>query len=256
MLPDERHKRILNIINRQGNITVREMSTLFKISAMTAWRDLQALEDQGLIQRVRGGAVSDRTRQATEPKFELKESLFSEEKDRIARYAASRFVHDGDIVILEGGTTVACMVPHLSGTRVTILTNGMNSILKATPFLNTLTVMSCGGILRDVSHTFVGPQAEAFFAGFHASKLFLSATGFTLENGLTDPNPLEIQIKLAMIRAVDQVIVLMDSSKIGCTSLMPIIPNSEFDIFITDRGAPEEFLTRLRASGKEVHVVD
>jgi len=256
MLLEDRQKKILDLINRQGHITVQEMSTLFSISAMTAWRDLQALEDQKLIRRVRGGAVSDLSLNQTEPEFELKESLYTAEKERIAHYAASVFVKDGDIIILEGGTTAAYMVPQLRSSRVTILTNGVNSIMKAMPHLQFLTVMCCGGIMRDISHTFVGPQAEAFFSGFHADRLFLGGTGFTLENGFTDPHPLEIQVKRAMAKAVDEVIVLLDSSKIGCKSLMPIIPIEEIDIFITDRGAPVEFLNQLREIGIDVRVVD
>jgi DeoR/GlpR family transcriptional regulator of sugar metabolism len=255
MLLEDRQKRVLDLINRQGHISVHEMSSLFNISAMTAWRDLQALEDQKLIRRVRGGAVRDSSLSQTEPEFELKESLYIAEKERIAQYAASTLVIDGDIIILEGGTTVACMVPLLKSTRVTILTNGLNSIIKTMSYLQNLTVICCGGILRDVSNTFVGPQAEAFFSGFHASRLFLGGTGFTLEKGLTDPNPLEIQVKRAMVRAVDQVIVLLDSSKIGCTSLMQIIPMADIDILVTDQGAPTEFVQNVRDIGIDVRLV-
>jgi DeoR/GlpR family transcriptional regulator of sugar metabolism len=256
MLLEDRQKKILDLINRQGHISVHEMSALFNISAMTAWRDLQTLEDQKLIRRVRGGAVRDISLNQTEPEFELKESLYTAEKERIARYAASTFVKDGDIIILEGGTTAACMVPQLKSTQVTILTNGLNSITMAMPHLQHLTVICCGGILRDISHTFVGPQAEAFFSGFHANRLFLGGTGFTIENGFTDPNPLEIQVKRAMVHAVDEVIVLIDSSKIGCTSLMPIIPLSDIDFLVTDRGAPVELLDKVRNIGIDVRVVD
>jgi DeoR/GlpR family transcriptional regulator of sugar metabolism len=256
MLLEDRQKKILDFINRQGHISVREMSTLFHISTMTAWRDLQALEDQKLIRRVRGGAVRDSSLSPTEPEFEIKETLYISEKERIAQYAASTLVKDGDIIILEGGTTVACMVPQLKLCHVTILTNGLSSITKATTYLQCLTIICCGGILRDISHTFVGPQAEAFFSGFHASRLFLGGTGFTLENGLTDPNLLEIQVKRAMARAADEVIVLLDSSKIGCTSLMQIIPTEKIDILITDRGAPIDFLNQIRDHGLDVRVVD
>jgi DeoR/GlpR family transcriptional regulator of sugar metabolism len=256
MLLEERQKKILEFINRQGHISVHEMSTLFSISTMTAWRDLQTLEEKKYLRRVRGGAVRNVSFKPTEPEYELKESLYIAEKERIAHYAASSFVKDGDIIILEGGTTVACMVPELKSTRVTILTNGLNSITKAMPYLPYLTVICCGGILRDISHTFVGPQAETFFSGFHANRLFLSGHGFTLENGLTDPHPLDIQVKRAMVRAVDEVIVLLDSSKIGYTSLMPIIPMTDIDVFITDRSAPIEFLDKMRDLGLDVRVAD
>lgn len=254
MLIEERRRRIVEWVENNGSVSVDTLSRQLSVSTMTIWRDLKALESQGLIRRVRGGAVKGRSNVATEPQFDIKQQVYSQEKARIAAYAAAHFVKDNDIIILEGGTTVANMVPYLTQSRLTVLTNGLNTIVRAAARVPHLTVMCCGGILRDVSLTFVGPQAEAFFAGFRAHKLFLSATGLTLADGLTDPNPLEIQVKRAMSASAEQIILLLDSSKFGVRSLSPIIPLQDVDILVTDAGAPPEILAALREIGIEVHI--
>jgi DeoR/GlpR family transcriptional regulator of sugar metabolism len=256
MLIQERQKRILTLVNLQGNISIKELSSRLNVSEMTIWRDLQLLDSQKLIKRVRGGAIKEQTKQNNEPQFEYKEAIHSDEKIKIAQYAAAELIGDGEIIILEGGTTVASMVPFLEKKNLTLLTNGLNTINKASAILKTITVMCCGGILRDISHTFVGPQAEAFFSGFHANKIFLSATGFTFENGLTDPNPLEVQIKQAMVKSVEKVIALIDSSKFGRNSLSQIIMMEDIDILVTDSGAPENMVNQLKKIGVDVRVVN
>ncbi|MCS7222235.1 MAG: DeoR/GlpR family DNA-binding transcription regulator [Anaerolineae bacterium] len=254
MLIEERRRRIVEWVESDGSVSVDALSRRLSVSTMTIWRDLKALESQGLVRRVRGGAVKGRSNVAMEPQFDIKQQVYSQEKARIAAYAAAHFVRDNDIIILEGGTTVASMVPYLTQSNLTILTNGLNTIVRAAARVPHLTVMCCGGILRDVSLTFVGPQAEAFFASFRAHKFFLSATGLTLADGLTDPNPLEIQVKRAMNASAEQTILLLDSSKFGVRSLSPIIPLQEVDILVTDAGASVDVLNALREMGIEVHI--
>ncbi len=95
-------------------------------------------------------------------------------------------------------------------------------------------------------------MTERFFKEFHANRLFLSATGLTLRDGITDPKMLEIQVKRAMIAAAQEVIILMDSTKFGTRSLMKVIDFSEVRLLITDDGAPVTMVEELRAKGVEV----
>lgn len=260
MLTQERQRLISAWILQSGNARVGELSEKFGVSEMTIWRDLKALEDQGIIERVRGGALSkmsrDDNKTSLEPFFESKQELYSEQKRQIARYAAEHFVEDGDIIVLEGGTTVASMVPFIKRERLTILTNALPILVMGTQYLTGVTLMGCGGILREASRTFVGPQAERFFSEFRAQKLFVSATGLTLEHGLTDPNPLEISVKRAMHKCASRTILLLDSSKFGFQSLAPILSFHEIDTLITDSQAPEAILRSLENEGMKICVVD
>jgi DeoR/GlpR family transcriptional regulator of sugar metabolism len=260
MLTQERQRLISELILNSGNARVGELSEKFGVSEMTIWRDLKVLENQGLIERVRGGALSKAVREdgknSLEPVFESKQELYSEQKRQIARYAAEKFVDDGDIVVLEGGTTVVNMVPFMRRSRLTVLTNALPILVMGTQYLPGVTLMGCGGILREASRTFVGPQAERFFSEFRAQKLFVSATGLTLEHGLTDPNPLEISVKRAMHKCANRTILLLDSSKFGLQSLAPILSFSEIDTLITDSGAPKAILRSLESSGMKICIVD
>ena len=167
---------------------------------------------------------------------------------------AEHFVSDGDIVILEAGTTVSALVKHLRHKRLTVMTNGLETVNEAAQLLPDLTVMSCGGILREVSHTFVGPQAEQFFRDMRGKTLFLGASGLSVPGGVTDPNPLEIQVKRAMTASVDRVVLLVDSSKFGQRSLCLLLPFDRVHVIITDAGAPAGDVKRLRALGVDVRI--
>ncbi len=209
----------------------------------------------GRVRRVRGGAARlERTAEA-EPLFDSKRVLNPTTKERIARYAAEHFVKSGDILFMEAGTTVAAMVKYLVGYQhLTVIGNGlgtMNELARLTPAIN---VYCCGGMLRPVAYTFVGPQAEEYFRTINATTCFLSATGVTLTEGITDVNLLEIQVKRAMVASANRVVFLMDSSKFGVRSLARVVPMEEVDVLITDSNAPASFVDALRAQGIEVHL--
>lgn len=147
------------------------------------------------------------------------------------------------------------MIPFLKHEHLIILTNGFKTLMQSLPYLNHMSMMICGGILRDTSFTLVGPETESFFANFRAQKFLISGIPLKLENGLTDPNPLEIQVKRAMWRSTDKVILLLDSSKFGNSSLASILPLESIDILVTDENAPQEVLQRLNGLGMEIHIV-
>ncbi len=118
-----------------------------------------------------------------------------------------------------------------------------------------MTVFCCGGLLRDVGLTFVGPQAEAYFRQINAHTCFLSATGITTSEGVTDPNLLEIQVKRAMAESAARVVLLMDSTKFGVRSLAKIFDIRDFDVLITDADAPAGMLEAIRTLEVDVHLV-
>ncbi len=257
MIPEQRRRDILKVITAQGVSTIPELSQRFGVSEMTIRRDLKALEESGQLQSTYGGAVTlpAKTQQA-EATYLAKVRLNIEQKTRIARYAAENFVDDQDIIVLEPGTTVTAMVPFLTDKQdLTIVTNGLYTANALQTLIPKATVICTGGILRNVSFSFVGPVAEGFFQQFYARKLFLSGIGFTLDAGITDPQMIDTQVKKAMIARSDRVIVLLDSSKFGVKSLTPVIPAQDIDVLITDEGAPLTMLEELQRLGVDVHVV-
>lgn len=261
MLSEERRNRIVEIVDTHGAVSLDRLSQMLPVSRMTLWRDLKQLAAKGAVRRVHGGVVrvevdeSDERQEGPEPPFIEKSIVNLEEKRRIARFAAERYVEDNDVVILEGGTTVMQIVRAIERRNVTVVTHALNTLVEAARRGGEFQVISAGGILREPSFTFVGPAAVEFFETITAKTLFLSGTALDERAGLTDPNPLEIEVKQAMIRAAERVVLCMDSSKIGKRSLGIVLPFSEIRTVITDDGVPEVFLERARAAGIAVDVV-
>jgi DeoR/GlpR family transcriptional regulator of sugar metabolism len=257
--PIERRQQILRDIDQLDDNMIPALSLKYGVSQMTIRRDLQVLQETGVIRRTYGGAV--RWPQAAETPAvvarEKRQTLATAQKAAIALYAARELVHDGDIIILEGSTTVTGMVPHLTDRHnLTVMTNSLftaEELRRRMP--HSATLLCAGGIIRPESSTFVGPVAERFFRELHVDRLFLSATGLTLREGITDPQMLETQVKRAMIESAGEVIVMLDSTKIGARSLKRIMDFSEIALLVTDADAPPGVLESLRGQGVRVAVV-
>lgn len=254
--PNARREHILKDIEQIDDNLIPQLSEKYGVSEMTIRRDLKVLEDEGYIKRTWGGAV-------LWPLANVEPAVLSRakragmglrQKEAIAAYAARHFVEEGDIITMEGGTTVTAMAQFLKGFEdLTVVTNGLYTTDELQRCLAPSNSIICsGGILRPESSTFVGPVAESFFREFNAHRLFLSATGLSLQTGITDPKMLETQVKRAMIASAGEVILLLDSSKFGVKSLMTVIELSRVTALITDSGAPAELVERLRAGGLNV----
>ena len=251
MLIQQRRGEILNLISQQQKVTVNELTSLLNVSSMTIWRDLKELEKDGKLQRVHGGALKNNY----ELNFNAKQSMYSKEKEKIAKYVARNFIQEGETITLEGGTTVSYLVPFLNVNNLTLLTNSLYVLNLTSEYLPNINLLSCGGILRENSNTFVGPEAEKFFLDFYSDKFFLSASGLT-NNGITDPNPLEIQVKKSMAKNAKKCFLLIDSSKLYNYSLSPSLPLEEIDAIITDKKFPQHLLNSLKKYNLEIFVAN
>jgi DeoR/GlpR family transcriptional regulator of sugar metabolism len=258
MLPPQRRQQILEDIAHLGVGLVPVLSEKYGVSEMTIRRDLKALEEDGHVKRTHGGAMR---RMAKVPEGRIiarenRQKLYAPQKAAIACYAAQALITDGDILILEGGTTVTGVVPYLTERHdLTIVTNGLDTTNQLHHLMHPSTTIICaGGILRPEASTFVGPVAERFFQEFHANRVFLSATGLTLRTGVTDPSMLETQVKRAMLASASEVVMLLDSSKFGVKSLMTVMDLDQINVLVTDEGCPEEMADGLRALGVDLRI--
>ena len=256
MLTEQRHQRILDLVQLQGMVTIGHLMEEFKVSQMTIWRDLTILEQHGKVRRVRGGVTQVEPATTSEPLYRAKRVVQKEAKGIIAQYAARNFIKDNDIIILEAGTTVGAMIKFIDQNNLTVITNGLGNLDDLSKLVPDISVLSCGGILRSVAYTFVGPQAESFFQNLRAHTLFLSSTGLAFPEGITDPNPLEIQVKRAMADSASRIVLLIDSTKFGVRSLSPIIPLGRIQTIVTDAQAPQVDVDRLREMGIDVHIAE
>jgi DeoR family transcriptional regulator of aga operon len=252
LLAEQRRRKILDLIEQKGQITVRDLVEKFSISAVTARADLDDLSSQGMVVRSHGGAVRQVEASQDYP-LRLKKTLHHVEKARIGR-AAAELIQNNETVILDSGTTTAEIARHLKARRlqsVTVITHALNVAYELMDAPD-LSVIMIGGLLRPVSCSFVGPQAEAMLKEFHADRLFLAVDGFDLENGPSTPDVLEAQLNALMVRISKEVNVVADFSKLGRRSVSRIGPPNVVHRLITDNRAPAEFTEGLRKARIEV----
>ena len=252
LLVEERRRKILDLVDQNGRITIAELVRRFAVSAVTARSDLDALSTSGALVRSHGGAVR-RQEPTRDYPVSFKATLHREEKVRIGR-AAARLIGPNETVILDNGTTTVEIARHLKALKpqnVTIITNALNiaSELADAPGLALIMV---GGILRQISFSFVGPQAETMLRDMHADRLFLAVDGFDLETGPSTPDILEAQLNTKMMAASRETTIVADSSKLGRRSLSRIGSLDMVNRLITDTRAPAEFVEALKGKGIEV----
>jgi len=252
LLTEQRRRNVLDLVDHEGQITVADLVKRFSISAVTVRSDLDALASIGAVVRSHGGAV--RRLEATQDyPLRTKETLHRDEKIRIGR-AAAELVQSGETIILDSGTTTAEVARYLRKMKIqslTVITNALNIAMELADAPG-ISLIMIGGLLRPVSSSFVGPQAEAMMNEFHADRLFLAVDGFDLENGPSTPDILEAQLNNVMIRSAKEVNVVTDFSKLGRRSVSKIGPYERVRRLITDTRATPEFTEQLRRKGIEV----
>ena len=249
-----RRESITQQLTRENVVRVTELSRQFGVSEVSIRRDLEHLERQGLLQRVHGGAVAVAVGHSARELVSTP-GPHLDEKRRIGT-AAAALVRPGDRVLFDSGTTVLEVARSLSIDLVAA--GNLTAITSSLPIVQELGhrpgihLILLGGIYLPEYRVVVGPQTVENLRGLHADKLFLGTDGLTLDHGLTTANVLEAEVDRAMVRAAAQIIVVADSSKIGCAGLTTIIPLDEVHVLVTDRAAPGGFLEHLGSLGIQV----
>ena len=179
----------------------------------------------------------------------------AQEVDMLKRtigYTAARFVNEGDTIILDTGTTTTHLASALRGRRaITVITNSQ-TVLEILKHEEEITLISSGGLMRRESQSLIGPNAEATFQDLRADKAFISATGISLDFGLSNTNMEEATVKQAIIKAAREIILLADYTKIGVESLIKIAPLENVHTLITDIGISVHDRTTLARCGVSV----
>ncbi len=253
MLNEERRRLILRILHRDGRVLVGDLAKHFRTSQVTIRKDLDVLQIHGRVHRTHGGALPARESALEDPTLGEKEKLHRKEKLQIAA-AAAGMVREGQVVILDSGTTTSAIARALREFQnLTIITNAVN--IAADLSGSSLEVILTGGTLRKNSFSLVGPIAEETLRRLNADILFLGVDGFDVHYGLSTPNLLEAKVNKAMMDVARVVVAVCDSSKFGRRSLSSIAPLSAVHHLITDRGIPKPDLNALKKTGIQVTLV-
>jgi DeoR family transcriptional regulator of aga operon len=249
MLRAERVARILDHVATVGSADVHELAALLGVSGATVRRDLQALHEQGLLQRTHGGAAVSGGINLELP-LRHRAGRQQDEKRRIAA-AAAELVPEGAVVGMTGGTTVTALAHALAGRSLTVVTNAVNiaAELIVRPEIRLVVV---GGTARSASYELVGPVAERTLAQYHLDFAFIGVDGLTAEVGCTTYDEMEAVTDLAFLRAAARTVVVADATKVGRVTFAGICPLSEIDDLVTDGTLTDDQEQELAATGVRV----
>jgi len=255
LMVEERRRQILELLEQQKRVTVRDLAERFSVSAVTVRSDLEVLERAGALVRSHGGAVKPLA-SAPDLPVNVKQSLHQAEKERIGA-AAAAMIRDGETVIFDSGTTTAAVARNIRTLRLSslnVITNALNVALELAD-LPYIRLIMLGGILRGSALSLVGPHAEQALGGLYADRLFLGVDGIDPETGLTTSDVLETQLSALMIRVSREVVLVADSSKFRRRGLSVIARLDAVHKIVTDDGVSPEMVSAVEAAGVEVIIV-
>jgi DeoR/GlpR family transcriptional regulator of sugar metabolism len=239
MLTTHRKQQILSILKRQGQVIAKDVSEEMGVSEDTIRRDLREMAQQGLLQRVHGGALPASPALAD---FAGRERIAPDGKVAIGR-AAARMLRPGQVVMLDGGTTARQVARHIPlDLQATIVTHSPTIALE---LLNhpRVEVILIGGRLFKHSVVAVGAVTIEAIAQVHADTYFMGVTGVHPKTGLTTGDYEEAAVKRALSRAAAETIVLASSEKLNTASPYVVVSLSAISGIITERATPAS-LTR------------
>jgi DeoR family fructose operon transcriptional repressor len=253
MFVEERRNKILEILRQSGRLKVDELASGLGVSKVTIRQDLERLEKQGLLRRAHGGAILE-SRVGFERPFQVEETAFKPEKERIG-IAAAGLIKAGETVILDVGTTVTAAARQLKNhPELTVITNALNIALlfEESPQIN---VLVTGGTLRPQQHSLVNPYGKLLLEQIRADVALIGVNGVSAVYGISNVNVAEAEMKQLFIKAAVRRIVLADSGKIGKVGFARFAAISDIDHLITDDQADPEELAKLRKLGLSIQVV-
>lgn len=235
---EERKQKIMNYIEINARCSVGELAELFDITPVTIRSDLRDLEKSGKIIRTHGGAV---LRSKTEHEDFVDERKNHDKKFSIAEKAVE-FLHDGDSIALDTGTTALAFANAIVNSAI----RNLKIITPDVLLIHTLEqrqdfeIISLGGQVRHGFHFACGDMTLQMLDNFHVDKFFLTTSAIDLVHGLTTPNPGTANLKAKMISIAKETNVLVDSTKFNKVCFCKICDFDRIERIIVDDGLHEE----------------
>ncbi|HEY2792621.1 MAG TPA: DeoR/GlpR family DNA-binding transcription regulator [Micromonosporaceae bacterium] len=243
-LPEERRLQIAAQLRRDARVRVDDLARQFDVSGETIRRDLQVLEERGLLRRVYGGAVI-----STTAPLQARVDEPSRSNARDLAVLAASLIEPGDTIVLYGGEVaveLARALPASYSGRVLCAGLAVASELAGRAGID---VLLAGGTLRAPELTCSGSVTERFFGEYFADKAFIVAGGLHARAGLTGRDPADIAVAQAIVRQARECYVLADAASVGRIALGRIAALSEITAVIVESGTDAEEVRALTASG-------
>ena len=246
---------ILELLRDRGSISVATVEEQFDVSPMTARRDLALLAESGYARRTHGGAMLPELA-GHEDSFQSRVEQDTEAKSRLAKAVAETLAPDETIFVDSSSSAYFVVREVLElGTPLTVLTNSL-PVMSLVGGSNApqIEMIGIGGSFRKLTRSFVGAEAVRLIERFFVDQIVFSVKGIEMEGYLTDPDPLEAEVKRAMIDRARSVLLVAHSQKFNERGLNVIVPASQVDTaFLSD--PPPAGVKVLESAGADVVAV-
>ena len=249
MLAIERRNEILEKLQIEKKVVVSELSQLFHVSEETIRRDLEKLENDGLVIKSYGGAVLNE-HSIFELPFNIRKNQRVVEKQKIAQEVV-KLVHDGESMMLDASSTAVYVTKALKEKqKLTVITNSVEILVELFD-MPEWRVISTGGVSGARSFNLVGPHTDEMLRSYHVEKAVISCKGLSLEAGITDSDEQDVSSKRMMLQAAKERILVADSSKFGKTAFTKVAGWDYIDKIITDQMPSQEWMEEFERLGVE-----
>ncbi|MDT2832882.1 DeoR/GlpR family DNA-binding transcription regulator [Vagococcus carniphilus] len=234
MIKYDRLNAILTLLEKNGSVKVTDLSLMLGVTEETIRKDLDTLENEKKLKRVRGGAFMPNIKDKEVP-VPLRESMYMEEKEVMAKLTID-LIEDSDSIALDSSTTCLAIANQLLDTqlKITVITNSLDifNCLKGNPRID---LIGIGGNFRRVSHSFVGANAQSDIARYLIDKSFISSSGLSLGIGPTDNSEVESLVRKQFMIQSKQTILVVDHTKFDFRTIHLISDFSKIQTVITDQ---------------------
>ncbi len=248
MLTSQRKQHILDVLKREGQIIAKILSQELGLSEDTIRRDLRELAHEGLLQRVHGGALPVSPAIAN---FAGREDILQDEKAALGK-AAARLIKNGQVIILDGGTTAVQVARQLpKNLKATIVTHSARTALELIDYPE-IEIVLIGGRLFKHSIVSVGAAALDAISHIRADIYFMGVTGIHPEAGLSTGDLEEAYVKLALSKQAAETIVLASHEKLGTASQYVVTSLNDISGLIVEQSVSEEMLSPYRQLGLSI----
>lgn len=244
MLISERHKQIIESLQNNPNISVRELAHMLHFSEPTIRRDFTELHKKGIITKHYGGAILNKGAADREIPFVMRENEKSHNKTLIGQQAAS-LVRDGMVIMLDGSTSAYHLVPYLARYKdIIVITSGAKTAVALAELQ--IPVFSTGGKMLTNSYSYIGTEAEETARKFNADIMFFSCHGLSDDGMMSDPSIEEANLRQVMFQKSKQKYLLCDSSKFGKVFFYDMGNVSQLDGVISDAPLPDSIANLIK----------
>ena len=249
MLNQIRKQKIAETINEKGAISIKELNAFFpEVSVMTIHRDLEKLEQEGIIVRTRGGAISGKRQlSASETSLTTREKANPDAKMMIAKKAVS-LIEEGNSIFIDAGTTALALAREMPDIKLNIFTTAPNVAVELSG-LNHPTIYMCGGVMNKANQAVSGATTLQMLEDVNITVAFIGVSGYSAEAYFTCGKEEEKQVKQLVMAKAFKNVILMDDSKVGQVLPFTFGRLEDTDVVVSNGKLPEEFTRQAEEEG-------